>query len=325
MGGVESMEKRGLRFSLFITAGMVSMILCNTGTAVTLQLKLAQGKTYYQRTAIDQHMVQTIMNMQQVMDQSMGTGVKMDVLDVDGQGNMRIRHTYNWALTKRTGPMGNLDYDSAKQPTPPPGAEPFAALLGQSFVIRITPKGEVLDVNGLEELQAAVRKKLPPGSENDPAMSALSQYLDKNSIKQMIENALSIYPDKPVEVGESWSRKRVMTPMFELTIDSKWTLQKREAGVVTIATASSLRSNPDKPAEAGGMKMKFDLAGKQDGTIQMQEATGLILLGQAQQQLKGEIKMGESAQGPPAMAIPIAFDTKVRMEMSDKPLAPLAK
>jgi hypothetical protein len=320
------MEKRGLRFSLFITAGVASIAWCNTGAAaVTLQLKLAKGKTYYQRTVIDQHMVQTVMNMQQVMDQNMGTGVKMDVLDVDGQGNMRIRNTYDWALTKRTGPMGTLDYDSAKQSTPPPGAEPFAALLGQSFVITISPQGKVLDVNGVEELQAAVRKRLPPGAEGGPAMSALSQYLDKNGIKQMVEGAMDVYPDRPVEVGESWSKKRVVTPMFELTIDSKWTLQKLEAGMATIATTASLRSNVNKPAETGGMKMTFDLAGTQDGTIRMQEATGLILQGQGRQQLKGEIKMSGSAQGQPAMAVPIVVDTTVRFEMSDKPLEPPTK
>ncbi len=325
------MEKRGMRSLLVIVAGMVSMALCNTGAAaVTLQLKLAKGKTYYERTVIDQHMVQTVMNMQQVMDQGIGTGLQMDVLDVDPQGNMRIRNTYNWSMATRTGSMGNLNYDSAKQTTPPPGAEPFAALLGQSYIIRITPKGEVLDVNGVEELQAAVRKKLPAGAEAGPALGALSQYLDKNSIKQMLESALGVYPDKPVEVGESWSKKRVFSPMFELTIDSKWTLQKLEDGVAIIATTSSSRSNANKPVEAGGMKMRFDLAGTQDGTIRMQQATGLILLGQAQQQLKGEIKLGDSAQvgstqGPPAMAIPVVFDTKVRMEMSDKPLVPATR
>jgi hypothetical protein len=319
------MEKRGLKLFLFGMAAVVPMALCNTGAAVTLQLKLAQGKTYYQRTVIDQHMVQTVMNMQQVLDQSLGTGVKMDVLDVDGQGNMRIRRTYDWSMTKRTGPMGNLDYDSAKQTTPPPGAEPFAALLGQSYVVRISPKGEVLEINGVEEMQAAVRKKLPAGAQGDPAMSVLSQFLDKNSLKQMIEGELDVYPGKPVEVGESWNKKRVVTPMFELTIDSKWTLQKLENGVAIIATTSTSRSDANKPVETGGMKMRFDLAGTQGGTIRMQEATGLILLGQAQQQLKGEIKLGDSDQGPPTMAIPVVFDTKVRMEMSDKPLEPATK
>ncbi len=130
------MEKRGLRFFWFIMAGVVSMGLCNTGAAaVTLQLKLAKGKTYYQRTVIDQHMIQTVMNQQQVMDQSMGTGVKLDVLDVDGQGNMRIRSTYQLVdVQAAPARWGTSITILRQQPTPPAGAEPFAALLGQSYV-----------------------------------------------------------------------------------------------------------------------------------------------------------------------------------------------
>ncbi len=315
------MEKREFRLFLFAAAGITSMALCGTSAAaVSLQLKLAKGKTYYEKTTVNQRMTQTVMNMQQVIDQNMGTGSKLDVLDVDGQGNMRMRHTFNWAMTQRTGPMGNLDYDSAKQPTPPAGAEAFAALLGQSYIVKVTPKGEVLDVNGVEEMRAAILKKLPANAAADPSMNALTPYLDRKGIKEMTESMWGIYPDKPVDVGQSWSKKRVAAPAFEMTIENKWTLQRQEAGVATIATTSSLRSNPEKPMEAGGMKMRFELAGTQDGTMQMEEATGLIRLAQARQQLKGEIKMGDSGPGAPMMAIPVVFDTTVKLEMSDKPL-----
>jgi hypothetical protein len=315
------MEKRGSRLFLLVATGVTSFVLCSTSAAaVSLQLKLGKGKTYYQRTVMDQHLIQTVMGQDQVMDQSMGTGLKMDVLDVDRQGNMRIRNTFNWARSKQTNPMGSFDYDSAKQPTPPAGAEAFAALLGQSYVVTISPRGEVLDVNGVEEMQAAVRQKLPPGAQADPALSALAQYLNKKGIKEMTESTLGVYPDKPVDPGQSWSSKKVVTPAFELTIDSKWTLQKREAGVAIIGATSSMRSNPDTPIDAGGMKVRFDLAGTQDGTMRVEEATGLIRLADARQQLKGEIKVGDSPQGPPMMAIPVTFDTTIKLEMSDKPL-----
>ncbi len=321
------MEKRRSRLFLFVAAGITSVALGGTSAAaVSLQLQLGKGKTYYEKMTINQHITQTVMNMQQVMDQNTGTGSKLDVLDVDRQGNMQIRRTFNWAMSKRTGPMGNLDYDSAKQPTPPAGAEVFAALLGQSYVVKISPKGEILDVNGVEEMRAAILKKLPPNAAADPSMTALNSYLDKKGIKEMTESMLAVYPDRPVEVGQSWSRKRVASLAFELTIDGKWTLQKLEAGVATLATTSSLRSNPDKPMETAGMKMRFDLTGTQEGTMQMEVATGLVRLAQARQQLKGEIKMGDSGQGaPPMMAIPVVFDTTVKLEMSDKPLEPVSK
>jgi hypothetical protein len=318
------MEKRGFGLFLFAVVGVASIPLSSAGAAaVPLQLKLSKGKTYYQRMVMDQHLDQTVMDMQQVVDQSMGTGLKLDVLEVDSQGNMRIRQTFNWSMSKRTSPMGNLEYDSAKQPTPPAGAEPFAALLGQSYIVKVTPKGEVLDVEGIEQMQAAIRQKLPPGAEADPALGTLAAYLDKKGLKEATEGIWGIYPDKPVELGESWSKKRVVSPAFELTIESRWTLQKREAGFAMIGTTGSARSNPDTPMETGGMKMRFDLAGTQAGTMRMEEATGLIVLAQARQQLKGEIKVGDAAQ--PMMAIPVVFDTTVKLEMSDKMWEPTAK
>ena len=84
------MEKRGFGLFLLAVAGMGSITLSSTAAAaVPLQLKLGKGKTYYQKMVMDQRLTQTVMGTQQVMDQSTGTGLKLDVLDVDNQGTMR--------------------------------------------------------------------------------------------------------------------------------------------------------------------------------------------------------------------------------------------
>jgi len=310
-----------------VAASILSVGLCGTGAAaVPLQLKLDKGKTYYQRTMVEQRFTQTVMGQQQVIDQSMGTGLKLDVLDVDSQGNMRIRQTFNWSRFKAAGPMANVDYDSAKPATQATGAEPFAAILGQSYVIKVSPKGQVLDVNGVDELREAVLKKLPAGGEAGPALNILDPYFKKQSVKEMTENLLAVYPEKPVEVGESWTEKKVLTLGFGMITESKWTLQKREAGVATIAATNSIRSNPDAPLmDAQGMKIRFDVSGTSESTIRVDEATGLILIDQAQSQLKGQIKLSTSADGPSMMDIPVIFDTTSKVEMSDKMWEPATK
>ena len=50
-----------------------------------------------------------------------------------------------------------------------------------------------------------------------------------------------------------------------------------------------------------GMKLRMDLSGSQEATIRIVEATGVIQMEQGHQQLKGEIKVGDSAQGQPMM------------------------
>jgi hypothetical protein len=306
---------------LIVTAAFA---LCGTSAAaVQPQWKLAKGKTYYQKSTFDQRITQTVMGQEQVIEQGIGTGQKWDVLEVDRQGNMRIRLTFIWCAFKQANPMGNVEYDSARQATPTAGAEPFAALLGQSYIVTMTPKGDVLDVNGVEAMRAAVLQKLPPGAEENLGMSPAAMFLDKKNVKEMAAANLAIYPDQPVEPGQSWSKTQKVTLGFGIITDTKWTLQKREGGVAVIAATASLRSDPDSPPmEMGGMKMKFDIAGTQESTIRVEEATGLILSDQTHQRLQGNINVGASTDAAALMAIPSAFDTTSKVEMSDKPWAP---
>jgi len=302
--------------------GLVLIALCDTASAATqLQWKLPKGKTYYQRTMSDQQITQSMMGQQMKIEQSTGAGLKLQVLDVDAQGNMRIQYTYLWTRFKQANPMAQIsvDYDSARKPAAvPAGAEGFAALVGQSYTVTLTPRGTVLDVNGVEQLKQAVLKKMPPGAQADPTAGALMAYVDKDALKQMTEARMAVYPDKPVSPGQSWSKDMTINVGFPMTIQAKWTLQKVEAGVATIGTVATIRTDSGKPMEMGGMKMSFDLSGTQEGTAQVAEATGLIVSDKARQQLKGEIKIGDPAQGQPAMAIPMTVDSQVTEEMSEQ-------
>jgi hypothetical protein len=312
------MEKRRSGFFLFVAAAITSLTLCShASAAVPLQLKLTKGKTYYQRTMIDQHITQTVMEQQQVIDMNIGMGTKLDVLDVDSAGNAQIRYTYIWAMTKQTSPMGAVSYDSAQQATPPAGMEMLAALLNQSYTVKLSPKGKVLDVQGVEQLKEAVQKKLPPGGDAGPMSNAASTFLEKNGVKEMTESLMAVYPEKPMEPGQSWTEKKTLTAGFGRIEEAKWTLQKQEAGIATIGVTGTIRSNPDSPPmEMQGMKLRFDVSGTQEATVRVAEATGLIQSEESHQQLKGEVKVGEGAQ--PMMTIPTTIDTKSKVEISDK-------
>lgn len=292
----------------------------SAAAAVRLELKLDKGKTYYERSLIEQKITQEMMGQQQVINMTIGIGQKLDVLDVDGQGNMRIRYTYVWSRYKQVDPMTTVEYDSSQQTPPPAGAEGFAALIGQTSTMTISPKGKVLDVSGIEELAEAVRKKMPPETDLSQGMNPLSSFLDKQAVQDMTENSLAVYPDKPVEQGDSWTAKRIIRQGMPMVAESKWTLQKRQAGVATIDAATSLKVDPNgPPLDMQGMKMKIDLSGPQEGTIQMDEATGQIRSHRGRQNLKGQVKIGASAEGPfDMMTIPMAIEVAFTAETSDK-------
>jgi hypothetical protein len=338
LGGVEDMEKRRSGLFLFVAAGVTSLALCSNEAAATqLQLKLTKGKTYYQRTMVVQ---QTTQDQQQEIEH-IGTGTKLQVLDIDAQGNMRIQYTYLWSRFKQFIPMERLDvgaqgnwhaygwstlrrpppevdYDSSLKSPVPAGAAGFAALVGQSYTVRLTPKGKVLDVNGVEQLREAVLKKLPAGADATMGMNPVAMYIDPASVKQMTEANMAIYPDKSINPGDSWTREMSMTMGFAMIIQSKWTLQKEEAGVATIGLAGAIRTDPKSPPmDAGGMKVKIDLSGTQEGTLQVAEATGLITSAKERQQLKRQVKVAASADAEPMMAM-MTIDTQIIGEMGEQ-------
>jgi len=317
------MTARGEYNRRFLAAAVcvASAVLCgNAAAAVRLELKLNKGKTYYLRTVIDQKITQEMMGQQQVILLSLGIVQKLEVLGVDGQGNMQIRHTYVGTRYKMTNPMMTVDYDSAKQAAAPAGAEGFAALIGQSYTITATPQGKVLDIAGMEDLAAAVRKKLPPGADPSQGTDPLATFLDKDAMKEMTENAMAVYPDRAVEPGDSWTRTQLVRRGMAMTTESKSTLQKHEAGVATVASTASVKADPNGPAiQTQGMAMKMELAGSQEGTLWIDEATGLVLSNRGRQQLKGQIRIGASPEGPfNMMAIPMTLDTTFATETSDK-------
>jgi len=310
------------RFAALVsTIGCIVLVaLCGSGAAATsLQWKLAKGKTYYQRTLVEQQIGQEIMNQQQKSENSIGIGLKLEVLDVDAQGNMQIQYTYLWTRLKQVNPVAQVDYDSSSKSPVPAGAEGFAALVGQSYTVKMTPKGQILDVNGVEQLREAVLKKSLAGAEAPMGMNPVTPYIEKDSLKQMTESNMAIYPDKPVNVGDSWSRAVAFKVGFTIAIQSKWTLQKEEAGVATIAAAATLRTDPNAPPmEANGMKVKSDLSGTGEGTLTVAEATGLITSSKEHQQLKGQISIIASADAPPMMTMPMTIDTQITGEMGEQ-------
>jgi hypothetical protein len=291
----------------------------NASAAVQLSLKLNKGKTFYERTVIEQKMTQEIMGQQQNVGLTIGMIQKADVLETDGQGNMRIRYTYTWTRLKQEGPMAAVDYDSAKQTTPPAGAEGFAALVGQSYSVQINPKGKVLGIEGVKEMAEAVRKKLPAGSNPDDGPSPLSSFLDEQGIREMTEQSMAVYPEQPVEVGASWTTKQTMKRGMPMFTESKLTLGKRDSGVATIGLVGTIKPDPSgPPMDIQGMKMKIDMAGTQESTILMNEATGLVQSRKGRQDLKGQIKIGASAEGPFDMQFPMTMASTFTIETGDR-------
>jgi len=268
-----------LRAALLAVALAVSAGVAGAGETVDLRLRLPAG---YKRTVTmitEQHIEQTMQGETVAMDQTLGVGFDVEVLQVDDQGLMTLRYTYSWTKITQQGPQGMVQYNSDTPPeTVPPRARPFAALLGASFETDLTPRGEVRALRGAEALIDHVLEALevPEGPARTRVRENLRNLFGGEGLRKRLEVMTAAYPEEPVAVGDSWTRVTDLTVGFPTRMRNTWTLERVEDGLAVLTVDSEYLA-PDEDAQAGPPELSIqptDLRGSVEAVYTMPLNTG---------------------------------------------------
>ncbi len=294
--------------------------LHQTDEKIKYQMRFKAGEKYYLRIITEQKISQTIRGQEQNIEQTIGLGYDFDVDNVEPNGNVWVSYTYRWAkfIQKRAG--GKVVYDSSKKGLPvPPIAQGFAALLEESFSLKITPQGRVEEVKGIQAVRNNVGKKLPEGPMKEVMMVGLKQFINEEGIKELTESSMAIYPEKPVGIGGSWRKTFALTQGAAMTVENEFILKDRKNGVSFIEVRSNIKSNPKaKPMVIGSTKVSYELSGKQQGLIEIEESTGRLIRSKTNQEASGNIKVEVAGQQSQGQTIPVKIDGVVTCEMTER-------
>jgi hypothetical protein len=290
-----------------------------TAEKTQYRLKLEAGKQYYMQTITEQQISDPTPAKEGTSVMTVGTGAKLDVSNLDANGNAQVTYTYKWIKIGIKGATDEKVYDSSKKDsTIPKELQWFAPLLEESFSLTIKPDGRISEIKDLDKVRSNVRQKLPQGPMQELAMNSLNQWLEEQIVREGIENSIAIYPDKPVGIGDSWSRNITYSSGSSMIQENKWTLKERKNGVAVIEVVSTIKPNPQaKPAEMGtqGMTSSSEFTGTQQGLIEMQESTGLIIKSTINQQMSGQNTI--ASPGVPDKVTPMEITGVISMETSD--------
>ena len=217
--------------------------------------------------------------------------------------------------------MSQVEYDSSKEDSPlTPVNRPFAALLGQGMLLKITPEGRVTEVRNIDKIRKSIMEKFSSEPASQQMMGTIDKLLNEQSIKESTESMIAIYPDEPVGIGDSWSRTLAVSSGSPMIIANKWTLMNRKDGIAIIDVNSVMTTNPSaEPMDMGTMKVSYKLSGTQSGRMEMQESTGIIIKSTMNQDISGQIVMGDpSGQGMSDMTVPMKVKSIVTVEMAER-------
>jgi len=303
-----------------VAAAALSTASC--AKKVKLRLRLQKGNSYGILMNMDQNIEQEMLGQKQSMKQTIGMGYTFKVTDVDGVGNASVEVTHKSVRFKQAGPMGVIEYDSTK----PAGevhmaARGFAGLVGQGFSMKITPEGRVLEIAGVDKMLDHIVKGLglPAGPIRQQLKDGMKEQFGEAALKEMMETTFAIYPADPVEVGDSWTSKLVLTKRLPMVVETTYTLKGRSGGVASVALKSKVSVNKDAgPTKAVPISMKYALTGTQGGTMEIDEATGWTVRASIEQDIGGKITMLSGPGLPAGTSWPIKIKGTVTIGPLDE-------
>lgn len=292
---------------------------------IDLKLRLKPGQKYGIRVITDQKISQTMQEQEQKIDYLTDMGMGFEVLAVDADGTASVKITYQTIRAKMSGPMGLIEYDSTEPDAAAGGDDPatqmigqmFAGMVGQSFVMKVNPRGKVVEVKGFKEMMQQMAEKIggDDAAKNEEIKEFLKNFLSEDKVKMMGSNMSLAFPSQPVGIGDSWTDKETMSVGFPIEIDNTYTLKERKNGVAIVDISSMMDlGEKDASIDMGPMKMNMEMTGSVHGTSEINEASGWMIRSKMKMQLAGQMSIAPNEQMPEGITVPMSIESVITIE-----------
>ncbi|OGC93429.1 MAG: hypothetical protein A2W25_02315 [candidate division Zixibacteria bacterium RBG_16_53_22] len=311
--------------SPFVFGPALALALGSISTAqdpLMLKLSLQPGSAYIYIMDMNQTNVQTVDGEQQKLDQEMLLVWNYDVLERGKNQVMVVKLTYKRVKISQNYGHEIAEYDSDNPPDYiDPSMRGMASLPGTELIVRLTPTGEVLGIQGVDKMldKMIAALELPDSPQRDQVVQNLRTQFGAGAVEQSLEQITSFYPGEPVSVGDRWKDTTEAISGFPMEIISEYELKSREGGRAMIDVTSELFSDPQDPMAMGPLTMAYDVSGSQTGVITVEEDTGLPIKSEISLEFAGDVDVAgvpnEKSQNWPISAsgsVVVTFERQSR-------------
>ncbi|MEM0997681.1 MAG: DUF6263 family protein [Bacteroidota bacterium] len=283
--------------ALLLALGLV-FTACNksgggSGEKIQLEFNVEPGTVHKMLVKTDQTVAQKVMGMSQEVGNAIEMYIKQEVKAVDDQGVATVEVTYERVKMTMDNPMmGKQTYDSDnKDDEDSMLGMGYKGLIGNSFIMKMDKRAQVVDVSGVENLYGDLFDEL-----GDEQLSAqLKNSFGPEAMKKNMQQMATVFPDVLIGEGDTWGAETGMAGEFGLNLETTYKVDLIDADKCVLAMESEVKTDEDAGIDMGGMKVSYDITGEQTGNIEVDRKTGLVIRGEMEQDLKGEVEtMGMS-------------------------------
>ena len=274
-----------------------------------LGLNLELGKEYRQLTDSKATIIQDING--QKMDMVMTIVGSMSYLVknvIEGDYEMEVK--YESLSMSMQLPQGTMEFSSEKNDEQDIFSTILAEMKNKPFQIKMTKSGKIKEVRDIELLFESAFGKFSQIPENQMAQikTQWMKSYGEEAFKGNIEMVTAIYPDKPVNKGDSWVIKTKLESGMSADLTATYSYAENNSDYYLIVGDSKIATiDKDAYVESNGMPMKYDLTGNMSSEIKVDKVSGWIIEAKIKQDIQGDVYIKGNPQMPEGMKIPMVM------------------
>lgn len=305
-----------MKKTILLSLALLVAVLSHAGK-IDFCLNLKTGATYSQNMIAKSNIKQEVngmeMNIQMTIDGNTDYTVKSFENDVY---EMDVRFT-ELTMSVNVPGQGNLSYSSKDPKEDDIMGQVFAGMTKESFEMSLTKYGKVLELRNVEKLWDAAFASLEdlPEEQMEQIKAQINNSFGDEALVGNMEMAFAIYKDGKVRKGDKWTIETDINSTFTGRLTTEYELVDIGKELVSIAGNGTIKTKEsDKFFETGGMKIKYDMAGKMASDIKADRKTGWIIEAKITQDIKGVATILANEQIPEDMTLPMIIHTEMNIK-----------
>ncbi|QDH78375.1 hypothetical protein FKX85_04690 [Echinicola soli] len=307
---------KNLSLLLLICALMAS---CQS-KKVLLRLDLAEGETYYQKSTMASHISQEFGGNNIDIDMNIVGDMSLKVLEVDNESYLMEAKFDKMGMEMKM-PMMNMAFSS--EDADKEGSNPLSKMFGRMaekpFRIKMSKKGKILEVTGMEQAFSSAVDEIAGEHEDDQldkVKSQMKQNFGKNGMLGNLQLTSPVFPENKVEPGDTWD-VAITSSMNGVDADHQitYTYVKKEGDQYYLKANGNTKMAQSEKVDPALMPfpMTYDMGGTLNATITLDAKTGWIKTIDLDQTMEGFVEIEKNEQLPDGMSMPMEINMKTKV------------
>ncbi|MBM7624243.1 DUF6263 family protein [Sporohalobacter salinus] len=311
------MKKKSLLILLVLLLTLTMTVGCGK-KEYDLGLNLAQGHEYKLNIDMDQTIDREVMGKKMSSDQTMNMDYSFKVDKINQDGNYVLTVKYNnvdLKVNNKQSYLSEMQQERMNKKINNKLKNSMKALENKKFTVIMSDTGDIVKINGYQKLMEGMLKNL--SQEDAPGASkGVKKLANKEVLKKRWKQNLSYLPDKPVEIGESWTRKIKFKKPLPMIVVNTYTLEKNKKDKVVIKTKGTVKMDKTNLAKHMGLshlkevEIKCNMNGNQTGEVILDSNSLWTKKAKLNQKINGKVSI---IKGDQSTEIPMKMKSKIKM------------